>query len=713
MSGRVRKRRALLGSCLAALVAGAVVPSGAYAAEQPNLPPAVQGLQTEFKDCASGDEPAYVGSPPVLSARLTDPVEDDRIGYPEQLTAEFEIWWSAPDGTERRRSWTTSPYPVDMVHRITLPSDIPADTAIFWHVRAHDGVAYSPWSSEAPGAACRFVYDDESPAAPVVSSPEYPADTWWAGGVGIYGSFTMDSPSADVVEYRYTFLGGPSGTVRPAETGGPATVRYAPLSRGSQRLSVQALDRSGRVSGRTDYDFYPNAASAPVSRWKLDDEAGSATAAAEAGEAARAGRGVTFGGPAPSGTPLTSTVTLDGGRHGFLTTDSPAVDSGGTFAVGAWVRPARDDRSMTVLSQDTASGAAYALALEAPRNASASYSFTLGDKKITGGTPEAGEWAYLLGLYDTETGYAQLFVNGHEVGTKAEAAPVRPDGAFQIGRILGPNGYRQRWHGDIGDVRAYDRLVVPSEVTDLARRKPKLLGHWSFSTADDGTTPENAGGAPLRLGPGASVHRMSDMCIPDVDPDCTTWPQYPLVGDGHLELDGGSGHASLDTPLVDTGDSFTVGIVVRIAQEDATRPMTVLSQAGEHTDAFKLRYDPARYAWELIMPERDEAGAPETVVTQLTMPDGGSGQGTRLAVVYDDAADTVTLYADGYTEAGATAHVRDGWTSDGPLQVGRARTADGWDEHLKGQVDELQAYAGAFEKDDVIGLGWESEPCLC
>ncbi|WP_454369008.1 LamG domain-containing protein [Streptomyces albogriseolus] len=709
----MRKRRALLGSCLAALVAGTVVPSTAYAAEQVNLPPAVQDLQTEFKDCASGDEPAYVGSPPVLQARLTDPVEDDRIGYPEQLTAEFEIWWSDPDGTEQRRTWTTSPYPVGLVHRTSLPSDIPSDTVISWHVRANDGVAYSPWSSEAPGAACRFVHDDESPAAPVVSSPEYPEETWWSGGVGIYGSFTMDSPSTDVVEYRYTFLGGPSGTVRPAEMGGPATIRYVPLSRGPKTLSVHAMDRAGRIGGRTDYTFYPNAASTPVSRWKLDDEAGSATAAAEAGEAARAGRGVTFGGPAPSGAPLSSTATLDGSRHAFLTTDSPAVDSGGTFAVGAWVRPARDDRSMTVLSQDTASGAAYALALEAPREASASYAFTLGDTKISGGAPEAGEWAYLLGLYDTETGYAQLFVNGHEVGTKAEAAPVRADGAFQIGRILGPHGYRQRWHGEIGDVRAYDRLVVPSEVTDLAHRKPKLLGHWSFSTADDGTTPENGGGASLRLAPGASIYRAPDFCIPDVDPDCPTWPRYPLVGDGHLELDGESGHVALDTPVVDTGDSFTLGVVARIEQDDATRPMTVLSQAGEHTDAFKLRYAPARYAWQLIMPERDEAGAPETVVAQVEMPDGANGYGTRLAVVYDDATDTVKLFADGYTNADATAHLRNGWTSSGPLQVGRARTADGFGEYLKGQVDEVQAYAGALRDDDVLGLGWESDPCLC
>ncbi|MEV5462733.1 LamG domain-containing protein [Streptomyces cellulosae] len=713
MAGRVRKRRALLGSCLAALLVGAVTPSASYAAEQENLPPAVQDLQTQSGGCASGDEPQYVRFYPVLKARLTDPAEDDRVGYPERVTAEFEVWWSDLDGTEQRRSWTTSPTPVDRVHSITLPSDIPSDTVISWHVRANDGAAYSPWSAEAPGAACRFVYDGEAPAPPVVNSPEYPADTWWGGGVGTYGSFTMHSPSADVVEYRYTFLGGPSGTVRPAEMGGPATIRYAPLSRGPKVLSVNAVDRAGRTSARTDYTFHPDVASTPVSRWKLDDAAGSTSAAAEAGEAARAGRGVTFGGPAPSGTPLTSTVALDGSRHGFLTTAGPAVDSGKTFAVGAWVRPARGDRSMTVLSQDTTSGPAYALALEAPRNAGASWSFTLGEAKVTGGAPEAGEWAYLLGLYDTETGYAQLFVNGHEVGTKAEAAPVGADGAFQIGRVLGAKGYHQRWHGDIGDVRAYDRLVVPSEVTGLAHRTPRLLGHWSFSTADGATTPENAGGTPLRLAPGASIHRGPDSCAPDADPDCPSQP-YPLVGEGHLQLDGEGGHAALDTPLVDTGDSFTLGVVARIGPEDATRPMTVLSQAGEHIDAFKLRYDPARYAWQLIMPERDEAGAPETVVAQITMPDGTNGSGTRLAVVYDDATDTVKLFADGYTDADGTAHVRDGWASSGPLQVGRARTADGgWGEHLRGQVDELQVYAGALRDEDIIGLGAETDPCLC
>ncbi|MFE1232525.1 LamG-like jellyroll fold domain-containing protein [Streptomyces sp. NPDC058745] len=702
----------LLGSCLAVVV-GAAAPGTAYAAEKENLPPVVQDLQTDFAACATGDAPAYVGQPPVLTARLTDPAEDDRIGYPEQLTAEFEIWWTDANGAEQRRSVTTNPTYPDRIHRMSVPSDIPADSIVSWHVRANDGRMASAWSSQAPGAACRFVYDNQTPGAPVVSSPEYPQETRWVGGVGIYGSFTMDSPSADVVEYQYSFMGGPNGTARPAETGGPATIRFVPLDNGTQGLSVQARDRSGRTSPPTHYMFYPKAASAPVSRWKLADAVGSTSAAAETGQDARVGTGVTFGGPVPPGTPLTATATLDGSGHGFLTTDVPAVDSARTFAVGAWVRPAETGRSMTVLSQDTGGGTAYALGLQASDSGAAAWAFTIGDAKISGGAPETGEWAYLLGRFDTETGEAQLFVNGHEVGTKTKAAAATADGAFQIGRLRGKNGYRNRWHGDIGDVRAYDRLVVPSEVTGLAARKPGLLGHWSFSTAAEGATPEKNGGSPLRLGAGASIYRgPDDSCIPDLDPDCP-WKPYPLVGEGNLVLDGESGHAVLDAPVVNTGDSFTLGVLVRIQDADATRPMTVLSQAGEHTDAFRLRYDPAILSWQLIMPERDEAGAPEKVVSQVTTPTGSSGNGTRLVIVYDDATDTVKLYADGSTNAGATAHLPNGWTSTGAFQVGRGRTADGWGEYLKGDVDEIQAFSGTLRDGELGLLGWETDPCLC
>ncbi|MEU8616360.1 LamG-like jellyroll fold domain-containing protein [Streptomyces sp. NPDC048623] len=722
MRRRSGARAAVLGSCLAAVVgAGVAVPGTAYAVD--NLPPKqplVQDLQNNFKPCATGDEPLYVPQPPVLSALLSDPVEDDRVGYQELVSGEFEIWWTDAAGTEQRRSFTTYQQRNDRIHRITAPSDIPANTVISWRVRANDGTLNGPWSSDAPsGAACRFIYDNESPTAPVISSPEFPAETWWGAGVGTYGTFTLDSASPDVVEYRYSLPDGPYEVpLRPAEPGGPATFRFAPLSNAPQRVEAYAIDRSGRRSSPKTYFFYPKAASAPVSEWKLADAAGSTTAVAETGTPAQAGSGVSFGGPVPSGTSLASTATLDGSSHAYLTTATPAVATGAgkTFAVGAWVRPAATGESMTVASQDTAGGsAAYALGLDVPEGGAAAWSFGIGDTKVSGGAPEAGEWAYLLGLYDTETGYAQLFVNGHEVGTKVKAAPAATaeDSAFHIGRVLTKTGYKHRWHGEIGDVRTYDRLVVPSEVSALALRKGKLLAHWSFSTAADGSTPEKNGGAPLKLAPGASIYRStSNDCIPDIDPDCVYQPPA-LRGDGNLKLDGESGHAALDGPLVDTSDSFTLGVVARVQDADATRPMTVLSQAGEHTDAFKLRYDPATYAWQLVVPERDEAGAPEKVLAQVVGPAGNSGTGADLVVVYDDATDTVKLYADGYTNDGATAHLPNGWKSNGPFQVGRGRTADGWGEYFKGDVDEVEAFSGALQEKEIPFLGQEQDPCLC
>jgi hypothetical protein len=403
---------------------------------------------------------------------------------------------------------------------------------------------------------------------------------------------------------------------------------------------------------------------------------------------------------------------LDGSSHAYLSPGSPAVDPSATFAVGAWVRPAAKDDNMTAVSQDGTDGAAFTLGLRT-RDDAPVWSFAVGGARVTGGAPETGEWAHLLGLYDAETGTARLYVNGQEVGTGTEATPAAASGAFQIGRVRNGDGYRHRWHGEIGDVRAYDRVVVPAEIAELAHRKPELLGHWSLESAVDGASPAQHGDRPLLLGPGATIHRAADAsCLPDLDPDCSFVPPA-LVGDGHLRLDGETGYATAGAPVVDTEDSFTVGVVVRLADSAPTRPMTVLSQAGRHTDVFKVRYEPSAHAWQLVMPQRDEAGAPETVVSQIAAADGGEGPGHRLAVVYDDATDRVRLYLDGHTGAQATASFPDGLPSSGALQIGRATSGDGWGEYLRGDVDEVQVYAGALRDRDIAALGSGTSPCLC
>ncbi len=95
----------------------------------------------------------------------------------------------------------------------------------------------------------------------------------------------------------------------------------------------------------------------------------------------------------------------------------------------------------------------------------------------------------MRGRDDTETGRAQLYVDGRAAGAPAQASPAVATGAFQLGRALNGSRYGHHWRGDIGGVQVHDRVVVAGEVTRLAHRQPKPLAHWSLETATDGATP--------------------------------------------------------------------------------------------------------------------------------------------------------------------------------------------------------------------------------
>ncbi|MFF2896608.1 LamG-like jellyroll fold domain-containing protein [Streptomyces sp. NPDC057966] len=699
-TGRRRSRWLVVPSA----VVGAMLATPGLAVAATNLPPdqpSIPELKSSGKDCAAGESRPYVRSAPELTAVLRDPEADDQPGGASKVKGEFEAWWQGSGGAEQRLTYTTVALQQGTSFSWTLPGDIPSDTVISWRVRADDGEAVSPWSSDGAGTVCEFVYDKDAPAQPAVSSGDYPDGDAWTDGVGVHGTFHITSPSEDVEFYRYDFLGGPQLTVQASGPDGAADIDYLPQSSGLHGLTVQAFDRAGNGSTPANYQFRVGSGRAPVARWKLADAAGSRTAVAEAGPVARAGAGAAFGGDAPSGTDVTSSVRLDGTGHGFVTPDAPVVAADGTFSVGAWVRPAAVDGTRTVVSQDTGQGPAFTLGLR-QADGKPVWSFGLGGTRLTGGAPEAGKWAYVLGRYDARTGKARLYVDGKAVGDEQAATPVVGDGNFQIGRARGTDGYRDRWQGEIGDVRAYDRVAVPDEIAALAARKAQLLGHWALETAPGGVSAESSGGQPLKLGPGASIFRLDEPCDP-LDPDCDPG-DWPLADEGHLNLDGVSGHAATEKPVVDTGDSFTMSATVRLADQEPDHPMTALSQGGEHRDAFKVRYAPSTYSWELVMSHADEPGAAETVVARIESPDGGQGAGHRIAVVHDGTANRITLYVDGYAETAGTAEFSDGWTSGGGLQVGRGHTADGWGEYLHGAVDQVRAFSGVLTAAEVSAL---------
>ncbi|MFD5232218.1 hypothetical protein ACFWJ5_27575 [Streptomyces qaidamensis] len=128
-----------------------------------NLPPKqplVQDLETGHKECATGDQRVYVSGPPVLSAVLHDPEEDNHPAEANPVKGEFEAWWTDADGVEQRLTRTTLEGPSGDPQRRHMPEgSVPPNTVISWRVRANDGEATPPWSSEGDGSVCEFVYD--------------------------------------------------------------------------------------------------------------------------------------------------------------------------------------------------------------------------------------------------------------------------------------------------------------------------------------------------------------------------------------------------------------------------------------------------------------------------------------------------------------------------------------------------------------------------
>ncbi|GAA3902340.1 hypothetical protein GCM10023084_63500 [Streptomyces lacrimifluminis] len=671
----------------AVLAASAVVaaPWAASAAEnRPPSQPALSELTTENEACVAGADRPYVDTRPTLRTVLRDPDGG-------RMSAEFEVSWTDGSGVRQiRTSGTTTALLSGSPFSWTVPTDVPAFTEVSWRVRASDGTLWGPWSSDGGSGPCEFVYDTEAPAKPLVSSPEYPDDKLWHDGVGVYGTFTVDSTSDDTVSYRYSFFGGPQLTALPAEPGGPVELRWLPQSEGVKWLDVQSVDRAGNASTPATHQFRVSGGRTAVAAWTLADPTGASEAAAEAGgRTATAGDGVVFGAAGPARTSVTGAVGLDGSDSAYLTSGAPAVDTGGAFSVSAWVRPDVVAADMTAVGQGGAAG--FGLGAE-----DGAWSFSVGGSVVRGGVPETGDWAHLTGVYDPVAGTARLYVDGRAVGTAQNVTGTSVSGNLQIGRTLARGSASGNWRGGLAGVRVWDRIVVAAEAAGAAKRGTVSEGYWALDEVTGGNSPERDGGRPLTLGGDAAIYRDGAPCD-WLDPDCLPG-QSPLFGSGHLLLDGDGDFAATDGQGIATEDSFSVAAHVRIDAAAQDRPMTVLSVGGEGNSLAEVRYSGSTQNWEMAL---TDAGG-----EQVTLTAGGAWASPddvhHLALVYDDEADEILLYADG--QLSARQAYRPGWTTTGDLQIGRSQGVDGWGGHLAGAVDEVHVYAGVLSATQVAHL---------
>ncbi|MFB7086645.1 LamG-like jellyroll fold domain-containing protein [Streptomyces sp. NPDC056296] len=665
----------------------------------------------------------YVSSAPRLTAVIRDYDHGDTGGNSERLKAQFRVWWTAGGKTYNHYATTAAKSTVDSswsdqtgvaTFTYTVGSDlsgdgqagftIPQNTVIGWTVRGHDGTSYGSWSLDGDATRCEFIYDATVPKAPVVTSDRYPDDEQWHAGVGDYGTFTFDSSSADVASYRYRFKGESWKYINAATLGGPASTSWMPPDEGPMFVDVLAVDDAGNVQKTpTSYSFNVGDGRAPTAGWSLGDAAGASEAVGTSGSpAAAAGSGVTFGRPGPLGGADTA-VALDGSADAYLDAGAPAVDTGSTFSVSAWVHLAEQpERDVTVVSQDGVAQPGFALGYDADTE---SWSFsipysdmqTMGTWKVSGATAVPGSWTHLIGVYNDATGKMSLFVNGDliEKAVTARHTVWNADGALQIGRKIALDGYTNHLQGSIADVKLHDRVVTKAEGHGLGGIPVRQLAYWQVDNATAGVSPDAQGGTGLTLGGSAAIYLPDDSCDPALDPECTL-PAEPLWGDGHLQLNGTSAYATRSAGLLAEQDGFTLTGRARLAAALPTRDQTVLSLAGTGNSAITVKYLASAQRWAMVTTDGTGTSAKSTTTIATGALPSSEGKGDHLALVYSAVFGDARLYVNG-TLAATTAWDNTWDFTTTSLQAGRSLDGTTAGAYFAGALDELRVFAGDLD----------------
>ncbi|MGW4499083.1 LamG-like jellyroll fold domain-containing protein [Micromonospora sp. NPDC004336] len=168
-----------------------------------------------------------------------------------------------------------------------------------------------------------------------------------------------------------------------------------------------------------------------------------------------------------------SAVFDHGGRH--CLTSGPVVDTAGDFTVSAWiklgVRPS--DLSMTAVSQDGQTQSGFYLQYSGFHRAwafnrmSADVMNPNGNATATSSAPVTLEWTHLTGTYHAGSKTLQVYVNGVAGTAVQQHSAWRATGSLVIGRAMW-NGERGNFvHGQVADVRVWNRTLSAQEVSRL------------------------------------------------------------------------------------------------------------------------------------------------------------------------------------------------------------------------------------------------------
>ncbi|MFE6100441.1 LamG-like jellyroll fold domain-containing protein [Streptomyces laurentii] len=646
--------------------------------------------------CHRWNDPARVRTlGKIYANKVTDPDGDS-------VSVEFQGKWDAGDGKGNIARWQparTAAKASGSNFSISLPTSLPKNKTIEWYVRSYDGAQYSPWSWAGDPNSCYFIYDTSVPAAPAIASGEYPAsdpenpnDPWY-DGVGQYGTFSIGSASTDAVRYRYGFNTDPSAAREITTTGGAAkSVQFLPAQPGLNFVTAQAFDQAGNGSEIRTYQFRVKSGQPDRASWQLDEPAGATTAAGTVSpRTIRLNGGATMGAEGKKGTAL----QFDG-TSGYAGSDLTVVDTSDSFSVAAWVRLDRMPTNAAIIAAQPGNyKPGFELYYSQGYNrwvfnqytsdtAGASIARAMG---AAPGDAKAGEWTHLVGVYDNKAKQLRLYVNGALAGTTAYTTAWEARRGLQLGAGTydgtPPGNF---FPGTVDDVRIYDRAVSTAEAALLQQGKELTSGRLPravFPLDEAAGTTEATGQAaeqPLTFNGGVTSGAKG-------------------INGKALTLDGTTGYAATDRPVLNTGHSYSVSAWAKLPAAGATGNRTVVSQSGTYYSPFYLSYEGAENAWSLRTSLEDVQAGNLSEQRVLAKQPARLGEWAHLVAVYDANVQQIRLYVNGALQGSDAAPKT--WEAQGPVQIGRAIWTGKQVDYFPGSIDEVRLFERPVSDEEV------------
>ncbi|MEU9128038.1 LamG domain-containing protein [Kitasatospora sp. NPDC048540] len=171
--------------------------------------------------------------------------------------------------------------------------------------------------------------------------------------------------------------------------------------------------------------------------------------------------------------------------------------------------------------------------------------------------------------------------------------------------------------------------------------------------------------------------------------------------DGHsglaLTLRGSAdGYAEADSVVVNTCTSFTVSAVVR--NNAPEQPRAILSQGSDGFFSFYLGRDfrPGHNQWVFKVQTAAESGKAVLAEAPGSVP---IGEWTTLTGVYDAKAGSIALYVNG--ALAMTTPVSGILSTNGPIEIGRARFKSHWADAWDGSIADVQIWDQALTPEGI------------